>query len=227
MTIAQNIIEEIEQQKDLEKGTLIAGYMKTSDHLYMGVLVPDIRRTAKKHIKNVPVEDLIPVMKELWKERVFEHRLAAIQIMEKYSEKGDIDTAFDLISEMVDSLDTWAMIDPLCIVCQGNLIIRDRSVEEKWVSWRKSENIWKRRATVLPYVHLSKKTKHKPEYNTMILRAMKPHLSDSEFFVGKAVGWVLRELSKREPELVRSFIDEHKEKMSKLSIREGSKKLPK
>ncbi|MFX0056218.1 MAG: DNA alkylation repair protein, partial [Candidatus Hermodarchaeota archaeon] len=47
----------------------------------------------------------------------------------------------------------------------------------------------------------------------------------NEFFVAKAVGWVLRELSKREPDLVRRFIDDNRDRMNKLSIREGSKKL--
>ena len=226
-TIAEVIIDDLNQQEDLEKGVMVAGYMKTSDHKFMGVLVPDIRKTAKKHTRKVSVEQLVPIMKELWTERVFEYRLAAIQIMEKYTAKGDMDTALDLISDMIDGLDTWSLIDPLCIVCMGNLLIRDPKFERKWTNWRESENFWRRRATVLPYVHLSKKTHHLPEYNSMILDGLRPHLSDKEFFVGKAVGWVLRELSKREPDLVRSFIDEHKGQMTKLSIREGSKKLPK
>ena len=54
---------------------------------------------------------------------------------------------------------------------------------------------------------------------------MSPHISDTEFFVGKAAGWVLRELSKRDPDLVKTFIDENRSTMTKLVIREGSRKL--
>lgn len=78
---------------------------------------------------------------------------------------------------------------------------------------------------MLPYVHLAKKRIYKKEYAEKALNAIMPHLTDKEFFVAKAVGWVLRELSKREPELVGRFIEENRERMTKLSIREGSKRI--
>ncbi|MHA2262867.1 MAG: DNA alkylation repair protein, partial [Candidatus Thorarchaeota archaeon] len=155
------------------------------------------------------------------------YRMAAIETMEKYTREGNIAVAMGMITKWIDDADTWSIIDPLCIVCLGNLIMRERSVKDQFVGWRRSENFWRRRATILPYVHLGKKKYHKPEYNEMILDSLLPHLEDHEFFVAKAVGWVLRELSYREPKLVRSFIDTHREKMAKLSIREGSKRLPK
>jgi DNA mismatch repair protein MutL len=65
----------------------------------------------------------------------------------------------------------------------------------------------------------------KPEYAKKILEAVTSHISDKEFFVGKAAGWILRELSKRDPELVRNYFTNNREKMTKLVIREGSKKL--
>jgi 3-methyladenine DNA glycosylase AlkD len=130
-----------------------------------------------------------------------------------------------MIDRMIEDVDTWSTVDPLCIVCLANVIIRDPSYEKKIVKWRTSTNFWRRRATVLPYVHLSKKRIYRKEYAERSLAAVVPHLSDNEFFVAKAVGWVLRELSKREPDLVRNFIDENTKRMTKLSIREGSKKL--
>ena len=98
-------------------------------------------------------------------------------------------------------------------------------IERTIKPWRKSENFWRRRATILPFVHLCKKSFYRKEYLDGILEAMKPHLTDIEFFVGKAVGWVLRELSKREPEVVRAFLEEYHDTATKLIIREGSKKL--
>jgi len=66
---------------------------------------------------------------------------------------------------------------------------------------------------------------YKEEYTERILQAIRPHISDKEFLVGKAAAWVLRELSKREPEVVRAFIDQHRDVMTRLVIREASKKL--
>jgi 3-methyladenine DNA glycosylase AlkD len=152
--------------------------------------------------------------------------MAAVQIMEIYSKKGDIDIALDMISSWIDDIDTWSLTDPLCVVCLGTLLIRDpKKIERALRDWRKNENFWRRRATVLPYLHLSKKSFYEDEYLDRIIDAMKPHIDDKEFFVGKAVGWVLRELSKREPEAVRTFLHEHRDTATKLVIREGSKKL--
>ncbi|MHA2377850.1 MAG: DNA alkylation repair protein [Candidatus Thorarchaeota archaeon] len=212
-------------QEDREKAMHVAKYMKTSDLRFLGIQIPQIRKTARKHIRGFAVENLPQVIDLLWKEEVFDFRLAAIEIMEKYSAEGDQSIALQMVSDMIDDIDTWSLTDPLCIVCLGTLLIRDWSIEKTLASWRESKNFWRRRATVLPYLHLSKKRFHRPSYTVRILDAMKPHLSDREFFVGKAVGWVLRELSKREPEIVRGYIEENKSKMTRLAIREGSKKL--
>ncbi|MDK6598648.1 DNA alkylation repair protein, partial [Aerococcus urinae] len=47
----------------------------------------------------------------------------------------------------------------------------------------------------------------------------------TEFFINKAIGWALRDYSKTNPGWVRDFIQTHKEGLTSLSIREGSKYL--
>ncbi|MHA1960020.1 MAG: DNA alkylation repair protein [Candidatus Thorarchaeota archaeon] len=227
MDTAAAIIDDLDSRADPEKGKMVAGYMKTSNLEFLGVSVVENRKITRRHLRGVETDYLVPLMKKLWTNEVFDYRMAAIETMEKYTREGNIAVAMGMITKWIDDADTWSIIDPLCIVCLGNLIMRERSVKDQFVGWRRSENFWRRRATILPYVHLGKKKYHKPEYNEMILDSLLPHLEDHEFFVAKAVGWVLRELSYREPKLVRSFIDTHREKMAKLSIREGSKRLPK
>jgi len=50
-------------------------------------------------------------------------------------------------------------------------------------------------------------------------------LLQKEFFINKAIGWSLREYSKTNQKWVRDFIDKHKDKMDRLSVREGAKYL--
>jgi 3-methyladenine DNA glycosylase AlkD len=224
--LTKALLNELKTYENPERAEMSVRYMKTSQLTFWGCALPEIRSTAKKHAKGIALENLLPLMESLWRFQIFEPRMSAVQIMEIYSKKGVIDVALEMISRWIDDIDTWSLTDPLCIVCLGTLIMRNsKKIERVLKSWRKSENFWRRRATILPYVHLSKKTFYKKEYLEGILKAMKPHLTDREFFVGKAVGWVLRELSKREPEAVRVFIDEHRDLATKLVIREGSKKL--
>jgi 3-methyladenine DNA glycosylase AlkD len=210
---------------DLEKGKMVASYMKGSSLQFLGISVTEARKITKRHIKGLAVDVLPKLIDELWNEPVFDFKLAAIEALEKYSARGDIKIAFSMIDRMIEDVDTWSTVDPLCIVCLGNVIIRDAAYEKKIARWRKSNNFWRRRATILPYVHLTKKGIYQEEYAARALSAVTPHLTDTEFFVAKAVGWVLRGLSKLEPELVRNYIDENRGVMAKLSIREGSKYL--
>ena len=80
--------------------------------------------------------------------------------------------------------------------------------------------------SILPYIEICTKGQYRPEYRSRVLGALEPHLADREFFVSKAVGWALRQLSYHEPEMVGNFIRLNRDLMSRLAIREGSRRLP-
>ncbi|MGY5864140.1 MAG: DNA alkylation repair protein [Candidatus Thorarchaeota archaeon] len=224
-SLSDQIQKELEGLSDQYRKEKIAGYLKTSSLGFIGVELPDIHRTVNTNIKGLEIGQLPELMKELWKIEFFETRLAAIDVLKVYAKKGPVEDALSIADKWIDDADTWAITDPLCSPCIGSMILRDPKVEDTLRSWRTSDNFWRRRASVLPFLHLALKTQHRPEFNDRILEAVTPHISDEEFFVGKAAGWVLRELSKRNPDIVKSFFDRHGDKMTKLVIREGSKKL--
>jgi len=223
--IAARIFDDLKSLSKSERKEKIAEYLKTSTLDFIGVELPDIHATAKQNIKGLKTEQLPELMTQLWKIRTFETRIAAIDVLKEYTKKGSVDIALDFADRWLDDADTWGIVDPLCSPTIGSMILRNSKVEETLKSWRNSDNFWRRRASVLPFLYLTLKTQHKPEFNDMILEAVSPHISDEEFFVGKAAGWVLRELSKRDPVLVREYFDRNKNRMTKLVIREGFKKL--
>jgi 3-methyladenine DNA glycosylase AlkD len=223
--IAKLIHEALIAKSNPKRKEKIADYLKTSSLEFIGVELPDIHSTVKRHMKGLAIEDLSSFMKALWKIKTFETRVAAIDVLKEYAKKGDVSLALSIADRWIDDVDTWGLTDPLCSPTIGILLLRDPSVEDTLKSWRLSENFWRRRCSVLPYLYLSLKAQYKPEFGNKILDAVTPHISDQEFFVGKAAGWVLRELSKRDPILVSRYFREHRNKMTKLVIREGSEKL--
>jgi 3-methyladenine DNA glycosylase AlkD len=224
-SLAEVIHKELQMLSDPDRKEKIAGYLKTSSLVFIGVELPDIHRTVNKNIKGFDVEQMPQLMSELWKIRTFETRLAAIDVLKVYAKKGPVQEALAIADKWIDDADTWAITDPLSSPTIGSMILRDPTVEDTLRSWSTSDNFWRRRTSFLPYLHLSLKSQYRPEFNDKILEAVTPHISDEEFFVGKAAGWVLRELSKRDPDLVRAYLEKHKKNMTKLVIREGSKKL--
>ncbi|MGY5879928.1 MAG: DNA alkylation repair protein [Candidatus Thorarchaeota archaeon] len=223
--LTKQIRKDLLNQSKPDRKEKIAGYLKTSSLEFIGVELPDIHKIVKTNIKGMNIDDMPELMDELWRIETFETRLTAIDIMKEYGKKGSIDTALKMVDQWIDDADTWAITDPICSPTIGSMIIRDSKVESILESWKGSENFWRRRCSFLPYLYLTLKTQYKPEYATKILEAVTPHISDGEFFVGKAAGWILRELSKREPELVEDYFNKHREDMTKLVIREGMKKL--
>ena len=223
--ISIHIHSELKNSGNANRKEKIAGYLKTSSLDFIGVELPTIHRIVKTNTKKLNVEDMPKLMVDLWKIKKFETRIAAIDVMKEFAKKGPVDTAIEIADNWIDDADTWAITDPLCSPCIGSMILRDLKIESVLESWHTSDNFWRRRCSFLPYLHLAHKTQYEPEFAIKILKVVTPHISDKEFFVGKAAGWVLRELSKREPDVVREYFEKNRTTMTKLVIREGMKKL--
>ena len=102
----------------------------------------------------------------------------------------------------------------------GALALKDPNVNKILLEWSLDENIWLRRIAIDHQLLRKEKT------NTELLeKILKNNLGQVEFFINKAIGWALRNYSKTNPERVKNFIEENKEKMAKLSIKEASKYL--
>jgi 3-methyladenine DNA glycosylase AlkD len=220
------LINALREAGDPDWGADVRRYLKTSDLEFFGVRQPVNRQIAREYSRLVSEEDFVPYLRELWGYRVFEIRRAAAESMLHFIPRGMGEgDAVGLISEWLDDIDTWALTDPLGW-CMGKLIVGNPDLSEVLVEWGRSDNRWRRRMSILPYVDICTKNQYRPEYGNMILKALEPHLGDREFFVAKAVGWALRQLSYHEPEMVGEYISQHRDQMSKLAIREGSRKLP-
>ncbi len=115
----------------------------------------------------------------------------------------------------------WDTVDFLDKVI-GGVCSRDDRTKTLMVEWSKDNNIWIKRTAILHQLSFKDKT-DKPLLETIIVNC----LGTDEFFVNKAIGWALREYSKTNPDWVKNFMDKYRDKMSKLSIREGSKYIEK
>ena len=102
---------------------------------------------------------------------------------------------------------------------------QDELIEKAKVIWKEEDAFIiadkiERETILLVYEILQLYPDFSPELMEKILIN---NLNQKEFFINKAIGWALRDYSKTNPEWVRTFIENNKEKMSKLSIKEGSK----
>jgi 3-methyladenine DNA glycosylase AlkD len=102
---------------------------------------------------------------------------------------------------------------------------RDRAHAARGVlgSWAKDGDLWVRRTALLAQHDALRAGAGDFGLFERIAASL---LVEKEFFIRKAIGWVLREVSKKRPELVFGFIARHRSDMSGLTLREASKYLP-
>src|SRR5262249_27107822 len=127
-----------------------------------------------------------------------------------------------LLEALIRASQTWALIDILAPYAMGALVERKPALASALRRWARDEDFWVRRAALLSL--LLPLRRGQGDF-TLFEELAVPLLPDKEFFVRKAIGWVLRETAKKQPALVERFLRQHGEAMSGLSKREAQKGL--
>jgi len=124
------------------------------------------------------------------------------------------------IKDMLVKSDWWDIVDSLASNCIGAICVNFPELRHEVNSWIHDENFWLRRTAIIYQLGYGVKTDESVLYKHILLTC-----HEKEFFIRKAIGWALRSYSKINQDSVRSFIETNQDKLSNLSIKEGSKYL--
>lgn len=206
-----------EQIKDKDDAILMSKYMRNLFKFY-GVKTDKRRELYKeflkeeKSLKTIDWEFLDKCYKDEHREfqyLVFDY----LKALDKYLIYEDIPK----IKKYVKSKQWWDTIDFFDKII-GNIGLTDYRVDALMLEWSKDEDFWLRR------IAIDHQNGRKEKTNSELLeKIIVNNFGSNEFFINKAIGWSLREYSKTNRKWVRNFIEKYKDKMSKLSIKEGSK----
>ncbi len=201
-----------------------AKYLK-SELEFLGVPVPIVRRTAKAYFRarsDLDARGLIALASALWRTKVHELRSVAIAILELGQRRLDGTDAPRLI-ELVEDADTWAHVDWIAIKVAGPLLERTPSLGRLVDQWARHKNFWVRRTALLVFHDGLAAGAGDFEHFARLAAGM---LDEREFFIRKAIGWVLRTTVKRRPALTIRFAEQHAAAMSGITWREATRNLP-
>jgi 3-methyladenine DNA glycosylase AlkD len=199
-------------------------YLK-SDLEFFGVTVPDLRRAVKEAVKGYPGLDRQAAAAwavALWREPVFERRAAAVEILRiagRHLRASDLATVETLIRDAR----TWALVDSLAGDVAGGIALRDPSSWPRIDAWAADEDFWVRRSALLallPGIRAGQPGLDRFERYAALM------LAEKEFFIRKAIGWVLREISKRDPRWAAGWTARHATVISGVTFREAVRRLP-
>ncbi|MGX5376887.1 DNA alkylation repair protein [Ligilactobacillus sp. LYQ135] len=121
------------------------------------------------------------------------------------------------IQKFIQTKSWWDTVDSFNKVI-GKLTLRDEEVKQLMRKWAVDEDFWLRRIAIIHQITFKEQTN-----SELLQEVILANLGSGEFFINKAIGWALRDYSKTNPQWVRNFISKNQSKLSKLSVREGSK----
>jgi 3-methyladenine DNA glycosylase AlkD len=223
-TEAEEIFETLRELGTAHRAAAERAYLKSSLR-HLGVPVPTVRKVVRTWVRRHPVitsDDVFRVADDLWGRPVHETRVAAIELLAAVP--GAV-TAVRLpwLEARLRECGTWALVDPLSGTVVADLAFRDPEsvlpVLDRWVT---DDDFWVRRGAVLSMRSL---LRHGDQLDRLFNYA-EQLLPETEFFIRKVLGWVLREVAPRHSREVSAWLREHMAEMNLVTLREPLRKLP-
>lgn len=209
---------------DPERAVQAKRYLK-SDLDFLGVSVPAIRsavRDVARTHRELDRDGALAWARALWREPVHERRTAAIEVLRWYARRL-LPADLALVETWVREAHGWAYVDPLAGDIAGPIALLHPDAWTLIDAWATDEDFWIRRSallTLLPGIRRAGLDRERFE------RYATPMLTEKEFFIRKAVGWVLRETAKKDPAYVAAWTRSHLDQMSGVTFREAVRRLP-
>jgi 3-methyladenine DNA glycosylase AlkD len=190
--------------------------------VFLGITVPNTRLIAKK-FRDLPQEELVTLANS----KYHEERLTALIILNhKYAKARDDSERIELFEFWLMLVKTykvnnWDLIDASAPY-MGEILTRHIGYDAPFLrALAKSENLWERRASIILTFPLIRIGKHGPT-----LAMAKEALTDDHHLIHKAAGWMLREVGKRDKDLLTDFLVKYKSKMPRTMLRYAIEKYP-
>lgn len=186
--------------------------------IFLGIKVPVQRSVAKKY--NLELGEI----QELLDSKIHEHRMVGLLVLMNRYKKAKKDNLekrkiFELYLKNTEKINNWDLVDLSAPGIVGDFLQREhRGILREFA---KSRNIWERRIAIVSTHTFIKKREFG---ETLAISEML--LNDKHDLIHKAVGWMLREIGKRNKEVLEIFLSTRYKKMPRTMLRYAIEKFP-
>ena len=185
--------------------------------IFLGIRVPLLRRLVKKY-GGISIAEV----RKLLHSKFHEERLLAVLMLVQLFKSADESVqkqVYDLYLENTEFINNWDIVDiSASNIVGAHLYEKDKAPLYDLVQ---SKNLWERRISIISTFYFIRQN----EFDDT-LKLAKILLNDKEDLIHKAVGWMLREVGKREIEFEEEFLQEHYKIMPRTMLRYAIEKFP-
>ena len=183
-----------------------------------------VRRKASARLADTPGPQVIQLAAHLIESTGGGNRFIAYELI--YYHQGALEALGPAeITLLGQGIDSWGAVDCFGCFVSGPAWRQGQTPDSLIEEWARSEDRWWRRAALVSTVPLNSKARGGSGDPQRTLAVCKLLIADRDDMAVKALSWALRELSKRDPDAVRGFLDNHRSQLAPRVIREVESKL--
>ncbi|MFZ2620978.1 MAG: DNA alkylation repair protein [Minisyncoccia bacterium] len=218
------VILAMQKKSSPKKAKASAWFFKTGKgqygegDIFIGLTVPEQRIIAKK-FSDLPVNEI----EKLLKSKIHEHRFTALIILDLLYQKSDKKIRSKIVDFYLSHtkyINNWDLVDTSASYILGEHLFKKK--REILYKLARSKNLWERRIAIISTGYFISKNDFKDT-----IEISKLLLSDKQDLIHKAVGWMLREVGKRDEKVLVKFLDNFIKKMSRTTLRYAIERFPK
>lgn len=215
--------KELRKYSSREKARILQGFFKTGPgeygegDIFIGVVVPHIREICKKY-QELSFKEIIKLLKSA----IHEERLLALLILVLQYEKGDEKakkSIYDIYMKNTKYINNWDLVDLSAHHIVGPYLLQKS--KEPLVTFARSRSLWERRIAIISTFEYIRDG----SFDTA-LQIARLLVEDTEDLIRKAVGWMLREIGKRDVKVEEKFLKKHYKKMPRTMLRYAIERFP-
>ena len=220
---ANKISKRLQNIGDKEDANFLQGFFKTGPgqygegDIFLGIRVPALRKLAKEY-KSLPIKEISHLLHSPYHEvRLF----ALISLVNAFTEADEPTQKriYDLYLANTKHINNWDLVDLSAPNIVGAYLLEKS--RKPLYQLAKSKILWERRIAVLATFYFIKSYQYEDSFKIAEIL-----LGDKEDLIHKAVGWMLREIGKRDTDIAENFLRTHCRTMPRTMLRYAIEKFP-
>ncbi|MDD2757715.1 MAG: DNA alkylation repair protein [Candidatus Pacebacteria bacterium] len=218
----KKVLKDLESKKNNKQAVILSRFFKTGKgqygegDIFWGIKVPDQRITSKK-FKELPLKDI----QNLLDNKVHEVRLTGLFILiERYNISDNKKEIFDFYLKNTRNINNWDLVDLSAPKILGDFLINNSKETKVLYNLVKSDNLWERRIAILSTFTFIKNNNFEET-----LKIAEILLKDEHDLIHKSVGWMLREVGKKDKDSEKDFLNKYYRIMPRTMLRYSIEKF--